>query len=295
MKPKIAAIGTFDGVHNGHKSVIKVMTDYAREHDYEPVVITFSHHPLSLISPGNCPHELTCLEKKKDLLEQAGVTPMVLTFDDNLRNTTAADMMKRMYEKGVRTLVVGYDNTFGCDGINLSLEDYRQLGKETGIEVLSAPEVKNISSSRIRKAVAEGEIEDANEMLGRHHCLSGIVEKGNQIGHTLGYPTANILPGKGVATPKPGVYAAIVCHHETGNDYKAMVNVGTRPTITDSKNIVVEAHLFDFQGNLYGEEISVRFIKRIRDEEKFDSIQNLRQHLDHDAAEVLNLFKTIKS
>lgn len=290
MKPKVVAIGTFDGVHLGHRSVLKVLTDYAKTHDYEPIVITFDRHPLALINPQRQPHALTPTSKKKALLHEVGVFPRVMVFDENLRNMTSREMMQKLHdEEGVKTLVIGYDNTFGCDGVNLSLEDYRNLGKETGIEVITAPEIKGVSSSAIRKAVVSGDVERAKEMLGRPYSITGTVEKGNRLGHSLGFPTANLLPSPGIALPKNGVYVAIVKDLSDGRKYPAMVNIGKRPTVVRGDNVVIEAHLFNYDGNLYGKEITVRFLKRLRDEIRFPSIEALREQLEEDAEEALRI------
>lgn len=286
MKPKVIAIGTFDGIHLGHRSVLKALADYAVANDHEPVVLTFDRHPLSLINPSRRPDELTPLHKKKNLLKEAGAMPMVIEFNEELRTTTARRMMQWLHdEENVRAIVIGYDNTFGSDGINLSLEDFRQIGKETGIEVITAPEIKGVSSSAIRKAVAAGDVEKAREMLGRPFSITGKVEKGNYLGHSIGYPTANLSPMEGVALPKPGVYAAIVKDLSDNKKYPAMVNIGTRPTMMRGNHTVIEAHLFDFKGDLYNKEITVRFLKRLRDEIKFPSIDALKEQLAEDSAE----------
>lgn len=288
-KKKVAAVGTFDGVHRGHRSVLSVLNAYAQEHDMEPVAITFSNHPLSIIDSNRTPSALTPLNKKRNLLKEVGATPLVIPFEESLRCFSAKEWMKHMKDEyNVVALVVGYDNTFGSDGVNLSLDDYKKLGNEVGIEVITAPEIKGVSSSAIRKAVLAGEVEKAREMLGRPYSITAKVTKGNSLGHTIGYPTANIDPPEGVAIPKPGVYAAIVKTLNDGVKHPAMVNVGKRPTVMRGDNTVVEAHLIDWFGDLYGKEITVRFIKRIRDEKKFDSIEALKNQLAKDRETVIN-------
>lgn len=287
---KVAAVGTFDGVHRGHRSVLKALTDYASDNDMEPIAITFSAHPLALIDPSREPAQLTPLGKKKKLLKEVGATPVVLEFDEPLRSTTAREWMKRLHDEfNVRAIIIGYDNTFGCDGVNLSLEDYKILGKNEGIEVHTAPEIKGVSSSSIRKAVNAGEMEKAMDMLGRPYSITAKVEKGNSLGHTIGFPTANIEIPEGVAIPKPGVYAAVVKLLDSGKKYRAMVNIGKRPTVMRGDYTVIEAHILDWHGDLYGKEITVRFLKRLRDEKKFESIEALRQQLGKDKEEVSGL------
>ena len=287
-KPAVAAIGTFDGVHRGHRSVLKVLADHAKENDLTPLAFSFSQHPLALIDPKRTPPELTPLGKKKKLLNEAGAKPVVLEFNEDLRHTTAHDWMKRMRDEfGVKSLVIGYDNTFGSDGVNLSLEDYRNIGENLGLEILTAPEIKGVSSSAIRKAVLAGDMPRAQEMLGRPYSITSVVTHGNKLGHTIGYPTANITPPPNVALPKPGVYAAIVKTLHDGKKHPAMVNIGVRPTVMRGDNTVVEAHIIDWNGDLYDKEITVRFIKRLRDEIKFDSIEALRKQLSADREEAL--------
>lgn len=287
---KVAAVGTFDGVHRGHRAVLERLRDYARENGLTPLAITFKEHPLKVIDPTRVPGTLTPLDKKKKLLIEAGANPLPIDFDRSLMNVTAKEWMKNLRDdNAVEAMVVGYDNTFGCDGITLSLEDYRNIGKELGIEIISAPEIKNVSSSAIRKAVAEGKMEEAAEMLGRPYSITSKVKPGNSLGHTIGFPTANIYPEEGIAIPKPGVYAAIVKTLDDGKKHKAMVNVGHRPTVMRGEDLVIEAHLLDWNGNLYDRDITVRFLKRMRDEKKFESIEALKQQLRLDSDYVKNL------
>ena len=289
MKPRVAAIGTFDGVHRGHRAVLNLLTRYAAENDMEPVAISFDKHPLALIDPSRTPFELTPVWKKKKLLAEVGAFPMILNFDETLRSTTADEWLKRLhYEFNVKALVLGYDNTFGSDGISLSLEDYKKKGIEAGIEVIIADEIKGVSSSSIRKAVLAGDVENAAEMLGRPYSITAKVVEGNHLGHTIGYPTANITLHEGIAVPKPGVYAGIVKTLDDGIKHPAMINIGCRPTVMRGNEIVMEAHLIGWQGDLYGKDVTVRFFKRLRDEIKFDSIDALRLQLEQDRINALD-------
>lgn len=283
QSPAVAAIGTFDGVHRGHRAVLALLSDHAREKNLVPLAVTFRNHPLEIIDVSRVPSTLTPLKKKKKLLEEAGAKPVVLEFDEKMRFTTAEEWMRRLRDEySVDAIVMGYDNTFGSDGVNLSLEDYRGIGSRLGIDILIAEEIKNVSSSAIRKAVAEGDMEKARRMLGRPYSITANVVKGNNLGHTIGFPTANIEPPKGVALPRQGVYAAIVKTLSDGKKYPAMVNIGSRPTVMRGSDTVIEAHLLDFSGDLYGKEITVRFLNRLRDEQKFDSIDALRLQLSRD-------------
>lgn len=290
LQPAVAAIGTFDGVHRGHRAVLQKLIEYSKDNDLKPVAITFTQHPLCLIDPNRIPATLTPLKKKKNLISETGVTPVVLDFDDKLRNTTAREWLHRLStEFNVKALVVGYDTTFGSDGINFSLEDYKKLGEEEGIKVITVDEIKDVSSSRIRKSVAAGDMPKAQEMLGRPYSITAKVVKGNSLGHTIGYPTANIDFPQEVALPKPGVYEAIVKILPEGTKHKAMVNVGQRPTVMRGDGTVIEAHILNWNGDLYGKEITVRFLRRLRDEQKFESIEALKQQLSKDREEVLKI------
>lgn len=286
MSAAAAAVGTFDGVHRGHIAVLDTLKELASEKGLEPMAFTFDRHPLSLIAPSRAPKAITTLHKKEELLRKAQVTPVVMPFDEELRSTTALSWMRILKEKfGVELLVVGYDNTFGCDGVALSISDYRDFGAKLGIEVAEAPVVEGISSSAIRKAIEAGEVEKANDMLGRRFSLPGIVVGGNRLGRTIGFPTANLLTESGIVVPANGVYAAYATLHD-GKRHNAMVNIGVRPTIRRGNDTTVEAHVIDWNGDLYGHNVSVSFVSRLRDEEQFKSIDALRAQLvkDREAA-----------
>lgn len=292
MSPKAAAIGTFDGVHLGHAEVLSTLKKVADEKHLEPIAITFDRHPLDLIAPQRAPKAITTIAKKKELISKEGVVPVVLPFDEELRKTTAKEWMTLLrHDHNVRALVVGYDNTFGSDGINLSIADYQSIGKELGMDVIEAPLVAGISSSAIRKAIAAGNIATANEMLGRHFLLPGKVVTGNRLGRTIGFPTANILTEPGIGVPQRGVYAAMVILPD-GSRHPAMVNIGLRPTIRRGNEQTVEAHIINWEGDLYGKDISILFYSRIRDEQRFDSIDALRSQLEQDREASLRLVDT---
>ena len=279
----VASIGTFDGVHLGHQSVLKMMLEYSRRHDMHPIAVTFRNHPLTIIAPERAPKALTAIEEKTKLLEESGVTAIVLDFDEKLKSTSAADWMKRMKDEyDVSTLVLGYDNTFGCDGRNMSAEDYKRLGERLGMEILIAEEIKGVSSSAIREAVERGNMEKAGEMLGRPYSLTAEIVMGNHIGRTIGFPTANMRLPEGMALPKPGVFAAMVKLHSEAIEHPAMVNIGSHPTVKREDGIVIETHLIDWEGDLYGKEITVKFLKRLRDEKKFGSLEELKYQLTGD-------------
>lgn len=296
MTATAAAIGTFDGVHTGHAAVLQTLREVAAERDLTPVAITFDRHPLSLIAPQRAPLAITTLRKKEELLENAGVKPIILPFDEKLRRTTAKDWMQMIHDDlGVEALVVGYDNTFGSDGVSLSLSDYRRIGEEVGIDVTEAPYVPDVSSSAVRKNIKAGNVEQAWEMLGRRFVLPGLVVEGNKLGRTIGFPTANVLPEPGIIVPGNGVYIATATLPD-GRKLPTMVNIGTRPTVRRGNALTVEAHILDWKGDLYGQPIRLAFYKRLRDEIQFNSIDDLRRQLEKDARDVKVFFQsTLKS
>ena len=290
-KEKVAAIGTFDGLHRGHQAVLNKVKWLARENQLLPVAVTFDRHPLAHINPERAPESITSAAEKTRLIRAYGVSPEVYKFDEELRATTAAGWLQRMAEElGVKILVAGYDNTFGSDGVTLSIEDYRKLGQKVGIEVVEAPVVEGVSSSVIRKKLKAGEIEAANEMLGRSFVLSGHVGPGNRLGRTLGYPTANLRVAEGLLVPGAGVYAAMATLPD-GKELPAMVNIGVRPTLIKDGDITVEAHLIGWEGDLYDKRLMLRFIKHMRGEEEFSTIDHLRLRLDKDREETLDILK----
>lgn len=284
MSGKVAAIGTFDGVHAGHAVVLSEVMEEARRNGLEPLAITFDRHPLALISPQRAPLAITTIEKKTELIAKTGVTPIVLPFDEKLRSTTARDWMRMIHNQfGVEHLVVGYDNTFGCDGVSLSLSDYRRIGEETGITVSEAPMLPGVSSSAIRKAIAAGDIDEANRMLGRRFAIPGIVVEGNKLGRTIGFPTANMMPHPGIVVPGNGVYAA-VAYLPGGTRRDAVVNIGVRPTVRRGNNLTIEAHIIDWSGDLYGHHFNLVFHTRMREEIRFNSIDALKRQIEKDTS-----------
>ncbi len=286
--PAAAAIGTFDGVHRGHEAVIAKLRDVSDERHLTPIAVTFDRHPLDLIAPERAPKAITTTERKARLLKDAGVTPVVLPFDETMRATTALDWMRRLKrDYNVAAIVVGYDNTFGSDGVNLSIADYRRLGQSLGIDIIEAPFVAAVSSSAIRKAVGEGDVKRAAEMLGRPYRLTGTVVDGNRLGRTIGFPTANINPDPTLAIPADGVYAATAILSD-GSKHPAMVNIGRRPTVRRGEQRTIEAHVINWKGDLYGSQIGLDFTSRLRDEVRFNSIEALRAQLEKDRLAALH-------
>lgn len=283
---RAATVGTFDGVHNGHRLVLETLRREAEAGNLEPVAVTFDRHPLELIAPHRAPGHLMSFGDRDKRIEAEGVRPLVIRFDESVRKQTAYEWMRRLHDDmKVRLLIVGYDNTFGSDGLSMSIADYQALGEVIGMRIVETPVRPGISSSAIRKAVAAGDVEKAGEMLGAPFTIEGRVKAGNHIGSEIGFPTANITPDPKRVLPAEGVYAAIATLPD-GSQRRAGVNIGRRPTIGDLTRPIVEAHILDFNGDLYGDDISLALFKRIRGEEKFTSLEDLSARLKKDIAEV---------
>lgn len=291
MKKRIVTVGTFDGVHRGHRAVLQYLKQLAAEHGLEPLAITFRCHPLALIAPGRMPSMIETPQCRRYEIEKEGVECEMLEFDDSLRNLTARQWLERLRAiYGAEMVVIGYDNTFGSDCRSLRHEDYIRIGKEIGLEVVTAPEVAGVSSSAIRKSVAEGDLERASQMLGHPFRIEGVVVHGDAIGRSIGVPTANIDLQPAQLLPPSGVYAATAILND-GSRHAAALNIGTRPTLADrdvSHALRVEAFLPDFDGDLYGATIVVEIDRKIRDEKKFDSLEALKNQIDKDVCIIHN-------
>lgn len=293
-KPLALTIGFFDGVHLGHRFLVSELSRLAKAKGLDSAVLTFRTHPRQVLHSDYIPSLLTTTDEKIDLLEETGVDYIVLTeFTQKLSQLSAQEFMTLLHDNlNVRCLMIGYDHRFGHNRSE-TFEDYVEFGKTIGIEVVqSTPMVvkeTNVSSSAIRKAISEGDVTKASQLLGRSYSLSGEVVKGFQVGRTIGYPTANIAYNDCRMLPKDGVYAARV-HVEThgrasnnqrNNPFDAMLYIGSRPTVNTGK-ISVEAYLFDFHGDLYGKKVTVCFVERVRESVKFDSVAELKTQLQKD-------------
>ncbi|MEE1023101.1 MAG: riboflavin biosynthesis protein RibF [Muribaculaceae bacterium] len=282
---RVATVGTFDGVHRGHRAVLQTVKRIADAEGLRPAVITFDRHPLEVVAPERAPKRLMTPADEAATLASLGLEVEVIPFTRELMGLSAGEWMERMArDMGVRTLVVGYDNTFGRDGIDMSVADYICLGRLHGIEVVKAPIVPAISSSAIRRAVGEGRVEKAAGMLGRPYSLEGTVEQGNRLGRTIGFPTANLRPEAGRLVPANGVYSADAIL-PGGERRRAVVNIGVRPTVGDNLRPTVEAHIIGWHGDLYGKELTLEFLRHLRDERRFDSLDSLKRQIEADTAE----------
>lgn len=289
---KAVTIGTFDGVHRGHRLVLDTLKREADMRGLQPVAISFDRHPLELVAPERAPGNLMSTTRKATLIRREGVEPLILPFTEQLRGMRAYEWLDYIHRKyGVRLLVAGYDNTFGSDGVDLSIADYKAMGETVGIEVIAAPEEPGVSSSAVRKAVKAGDIKKAISLLGHSPELEGRVMPGFHVGHEIGFPTANLQVSPRHIVPAGGVYAAIAYIEESDKWIPAMVNIGYRPTFAEtgkaSQHLTVEAHIIGMDDELYGKNIRLEFIDRLRDERKFDSVDELVEQLKRDREETI--------
>lgn len=287
--------GMFDGVHRGHKELIKFVTDQARLHNEKSVLVTFQPHPRYVINPDDPFKLLSTYNERVELMARTGLDGMVvIPFTKDVANLSSEKFIEDLLvEKGgISHYVFGYDHKFGKNREG-SVEKVKALGEKHHFEVLPFDAVHKdsspVSSSRIREAISVGDMPCANDMLGYTYGVTGQVVKGVQIGRTLGFPTANIEPeDRHKMIPGMGVYAVMV--EVDGASYKGMLNIGIRPTVHSSAEYpTIEVHLIDYSGDLYGKEIHVKFIRKIREEMKFEGLQGLREQLTQDKVSVLKV------
>lgn len=293
-KKTIVTIGTFDGVHLGHQKIINRLLELKKQNGGEIVLFTFEPHPRKVLFPEQRDLKLiTTSEEKCELLEKFNVdNVLVYPFSTSFSQMPARDYIFEILVKGLKTgtLVIGYDHRFGSNregNLNM-LKELEKLGIFE-VEEISAQEIDqlNVSSTRIRKAIDEGDIETANKFLGYNFFVSGIVVKGKQLGRTIGYPTANIfVADSNKLIPKIGVYSVYAIYK--GKKYKGMLNVGINPTTDTDNKIKVEVNIFDFDKEIYGENLKVEFVKRIRDEKKFANLDELKDAIANDKLICLN-------
>lgn len=291
-RPRVAAIGMFDGVHSGHRVIIDALLNVARDLDYKPAVFTFDRHPLDVIDPAKSPQLLTPWAVKRHKLSGLGVAEVMrIPFDSTIRQLTAREFMQRLHDKyNVRAMVIGYDHGFGSDR-PANFEEYKAIGDEIGIDVRRASRLdiggETVSSSAIRALLAAGDINKANAMLGSVYSLAGRVVEGRHIGHGLGFPTANLSIDPHLQLPADGVYAgrALV----DGEKWPVIINIGTNPTVSDEGTRTIEAHLIGFDGDLYGKRPVISFMHRLRDEKRFETAEDLRVQLEKDRADAMRM------
>lgn len=293
--PCVATVGFFDGLHAGHRFLIEELKTLAKAQNRKSVVITFATHPRKVLHSDFQPELLTTQSEKLIQLESTGVDAcIVLDFTTEMAQLSAYDFIKTiLLEKcNVCTLLVGHDHRFGHNRED-GFSEYQKYGKTLGIEVIQATRYTtdkdtHISSSKIRLALQNGEIERANRMLTYPYSIGGKVIHGFKVGHKIGFPTANIEPeSPDKLIPATGVYATTV--HYKNQNYKGMLNIGNRPTFDKDEKISIEVHIINFNEDIYNQTIQIDFIRKIRDEQKFNSIEELTEQLKKDKLNVMNM------
>lgn len=295
----VLSVGTFDGVHAGHKVLVNSVLEKAKKRSARSAIVTFNPHPRDIINPGSAGIKLlSTLEERCELLADLGIDQMiVIPFDRDFSLLTSQEFVRKIiWDKiGVSEFVIGYDHQFGKDREG-TIDTVQTIGKEFGFEthVVSEQEIehKTVSSTAIRNALQiEGDVKLATKFLERFYILNATVVHGDKRGKTIGYPTANLqtkTPNKVI--PKRGVYAVWV--RVEGEYYSAMMNIGKRPTFDGDKE-TMEVNIFDFSSDIYGKEIQIQFVDRIRDEQAFDGVEALKAQLKKDENSAKEILKKI--
>lgn len=292
----IVTSGTFDGVHFGHQKILKKIVKTAKAMNGKSVVLTFWPHPRLVLFPEEITLKLlTTFEEKARLLEKVGIDYLIkVTFTKEFAQQSSEDFIQSMLVSKLRTkkLVIGYDHRFGKNRTG-SFEYLKENSARFGFEVeeISRQDIDDVgvSSTKIRQALFHGEVHHAAELMKRNYCIHGQVVKGQQIGGNIGFPTANVMVQDDFKLiPMDGVY--IIRVEAKKKCYNGMLNIGVRPTI-DGLTKVIEAHLFDFDGDLYDETVRIEFIKYLRKEQRFDSIDLLKDQLSKDKLQSIEYFK----
>ncbi|WP_159022309.1 bifunctional riboflavin kinase/FAD synthetase [Formosa sp. L2A11] len=294
----VVTIGTFDGVHLGHQKILKRLVNTAKETHLKSVVLTFFPHPRMVLQNDANIKLINTIEERSDILEQSGLDYLcVQKFTKEFSRITAEDFVKEILidQLKAKRVIIGYDHHFGRNR-SANINDLRRFGELYNFEVeeISAEDVDevSVSSTKIRKALNAGDIEKANTYLGYPFCLNGTVITGKQIGKQLQYPTANLKIGEAYKLiPKHGVY--VVKSEIDNKTVFGMMNIGTNPTVSDSSLQHIEIHFFNFDDDLYGKQLRIDMLHRLRDEKKFDSIADLKSQLQQDEEESLLFISTL--
>jgi len=298
-QPAIVTVGTFDGVHIGHQKILSRIAELAKTGGMQSVLLTFFPHPRMVLFPDdNDLRLLSTMDEKIELVRKLGIEHLIIhPFSKAFSRMSAEAYVEEILVQGlnVRTLVIGHDHHFGRNREG-NLEELTRLSEAHGFELeeIPAQEISavNVSSTKIRQSLADGDIAKANSFLGYPYGFQGRVVAGNQLGRTLGFPTANLQavePLKRI--PAQGAYAGLV--KVEGATYQAMINIGVRPTIGQNFTTTIEVHLLDFDGDLYGKTLSIDFYHRLRPEIKFENTERLKEQLSKDAAHAKSLLDSL--
>lgn len=292
-KPTVLTLGVFDGLHLGHQRIMQTVVERAKIVGAVPTAITFDPHPRSVLHPDSAPPMLQTLDQRLANFEVLGIEQaIVVAFDHEFASQPAEDFLRNIVHERLqaREVYLGEGFAFG-KGRGGNIELLRKMSGELGFTADEVDEVQlrgtRISSSAIRRLLADGRVNAARSMLGRPYGLEGTVIRGNRRGHTIGFPTANLKPRNRVI-PRFGVYATATLID--GHWRKSITNIGVRPTFESDSDPSIETYVFDFEGDLYGDVLRVRFLHRIRDERKFNGIDELKAQIMRDTERARNYF-----
>lgn len=283
----IATVGTFDGVHTGHRFLLEELKAHAVRLSLKPLALVLDTHPLRVVRPADAPRRLSDFAEREQMIRSLGVEVRPLHFNDQTRTLTSGHFIAKIAdEMEVKVLLVGHDNKFGSDRTS-TIEDYKRSGARLGVQIIEAGRLPAASSSAIRKLLLAGNVRRADELLGYPYTLTGTVVHGKSLGRCLGFPTANIEVTDSLRLiPASGVYASLIFTDGTGVFRPSMTNIGHRPTVdAQGAPLSIETHIFDFTADLYGRQVKLSFIGRIRPEERFDSLGALTARLRDDERE----------
>lgn len=292
----VLTIGTFDGVHIGHQKIIKRLVEVSKIKNLTPSLLTFFPHPRMVLQKDADIKLINTIDEKKDILKQFGVSNLVIKeFTKEFSRLTAKDFVKNILVEDLKAkhIIIGYDHHFGRNR-NANIDDLKQFGKDFNFEVeeISKQDINDVavSSTKIRAALQEGDIKTANTYLGYNFMLTGKVIDGKKLGKTINYPTANLyIEQTYKLIPKHGVY--VVKSTIDNKEVFGMMNIGYNPTV-NGKNQTIETHFFDLNDNLYGKNLKIELLQRLRDEQKFSSVEELQSQLHIDKKNALEFIKS---
>lgn len=294
QKPNVLTLGVFDGLHLGHQRIMQTVVERANKVEAHATAITFDPHPRAVLHPESAPPLLQTLDQRLANFEVLGIEQaIVIPFDKEFASHPAEDFLYEIVHDRLhaKEVYLGKGFAFG-KGRGGNIELLRRLSAELGFYADEVPEVtlrgQRISSSKIRHLLSEGRTNLARRMLGRPYGVEGVIIRGNRRGHSIGFPTANLKPHNRVI-PKFGVYATATL--VDGAWRRSITNIGVRPTFENDAEPSIETFIFDFDGDLYGDVLRVRFLHRIRDERKFNGIEELKEQIERDSARALNYFR----
>lgn len=296
FKNPVITVGTFDGVHCGHKKIIEKLIESSKQINGESILITFEPHPRTVVDKTFTKFKLlNTTSEKIELLSDCNIDNIIIIpFTKEFSQTSYTDFIEDFIIKkiGAKKIIIGYDHKIGKNREG-SFENILNITRKHNVEIIKVEVHEqndvSISSTKIRKALSEGNIELANSYLGYNYLISGIVIKNNQIGRIIGYPTANIeIDNKNKLLPSNGVYAVKILYNNSF--YEGMLNIGIKPTINDNKK-TIEVNIFNFEKDIYGEYLKISFVKKIRNEIKFENLQQLKNQLNEDEIIIKNIFE----